>query len=160
MTLIPPRKESVNERGIALAVALYALVVIGVLVSGSFFAGRLEQQSGQNSVFAAQALAAAEAGLDDVLVNADPAALEALPVGGGPVDLAPLALAGYLGAARQVLRLTSSVFFVRSRGTRNDADGVPLATRTIGLLVRVQPSAGAVPARLSPVGERAWVLLS
>ena len=41
-----------NERGIALAVAVFALVVIGALVAGAFFAGRLEQQTGQNSMLA------------------------------------------------------------------------------------------------------------
>jgi hypothetical protein len=160
MRLVTPGKGTTDERGIALAVALYALVIIGALVSGSFFAGRLEQQSGQNSMFTAQALAAAEAGLDDVLVNVDPTALEALPIGGVRLDLAPLAIGMHLGAARQVLRLTSSLFFVRSSGTRNNAEGTPLATRSIGLLVRILPAAGAVPTRLFPVGERAWVQLS
>ena len=44
-----------NERGMALAVAIFALVVIGALVAGTFFAGRLEQQSGQNTFYASQA---------------------------------------------------------------------------------------------------------
>ena len=51
----------------ALAMALFALVVIGLLVAGRFFAGRLEQQSGQNTLYAAQAAEAAEAGLSDAL---------------------------------------------------------------------------------------------
>jgi hypothetical protein len=159
MRLIMPGQRPRDERGIALAVALFALVVIGALVSGSFFAGRLEQQSGQNSMFAAQALAGAEAGLDDVLINADPAVLEALPIG-GVADLGPLALEMRLSAGRQVLRLTNSLFLVRSTGTRRNADGGPLATRSLGLLVRILPADGVVPARLSPVRERAWAQLS
>ena len=150
------RFSSKNERGIALAVALFALVVIAALVSGSFLAGRLEQQSGQNSMFAAQALAVTEAGLDDVLVNTDPSVLEALPVGAA-LDLGRLATEN---AAGQVIRLTSALFLVRCTGTRTDADGRPLATRSLGLLVRVLPAAGAAPARLSAVRERAWVQLS
>jgi hypothetical protein len=145
------------ERGIALPLALFALVVIGALVSGSFFAGRLEQQSGQNSMFAAQALAFAEAGLDDVLVNADVAALQALPIGGVPLDLGPLASQN---AVAQVNRLTSALFLVRCTGTRRDADGHPLATRSLGLLVHILPADGGMPARLSAVIERAWVQLS
>jgi hypothetical protein len=159
MRRITPGKRSPDECGIALAVALYALVVIGALVSGSFFAGRLEQQSGQNSMFAAQALAAAEAGLDDMLVNTDPAVLEALPIG-ARLGFVPLAVGRNLGAERQILRLTNSLLFVRSSGTRTNADGTPLATRALGLLVRILPAAGAAPERLSPVGERAWVQLS
>jgi hypothetical protein len=150
------RFSSRNERGIALAVALFALVLIAALVSGSFLAGHLEQQSGRNSMFAAQALAAAEAGLDDVLVNADPSAFEALPVGAA-LDLGRLATEN---AAGQVIRLTSALFLVRCTGTRRDADGRPLATRSLGLLMRVLPPAGALPARLSAVRERAWAQLS
>ena len=58
-----------SERGIALAVAVFALVVIGALVAGTFFAGRLEQQTGQNTMFATQAGEAAEAGLSDAINN-------------------------------------------------------------------------------------------
>jgi hypothetical protein len=152
-----PSERRRNERGIALALALFALVVIGALVSGSFFAGRLEQQSGQNSMFAAQALAFAEAGLDEILVNADLAALQALAIGGAPLDLGPLASQN---AAGQVNRLTSALFLVRCTGTRRDADGHPLATRSLGLLVRILPAHGGTPARLSAVIERAWVQLS
>jgi hypothetical protein len=153
------RQQRPDERGIALALALFALVVIGALVSGSFFAGWLEQQSGRNTMFAAQALEAAEAGLSDVLANADPAAVEALPIGGLSLDLGTLALGTGVTAARQIIRLTSSLFFVRSTGIRRNADGNPLATRSLGLLVRVVPADGAMPRRLSPVGERAWVQL-
>jgi hypothetical protein len=145
-----------DERGIALALALFALVVIGGLVSGSFFAGWLEQQSGRNSMFAAQALAFAEAGLDEVLVNADLSALEALPIGDVPLDLAPLASPN---AGCRVNRLTSRLFLVRCTGSRSDADGHPLAIRSLGLMVRILPADGVSPAGLSPVTERAWVQL-
>ena len=153
----PLSERRQDERGIALALALFALIVIGALVSGSFFAGRLEQQSGRNSVFAAQALALAEAGLDEALVNADVAALQALPIGGTPLDLGPLAAQN---AAGQVIRLTSALFLVRCTGTRRDADGHPLATRTLGLLIRILPAVGGTPERLAVVTERAWVELS
>jgi Tfp pilus assembly protein PilX len=148
--------QCMGERGIALALALFALVVIGALVSGSFFAGRLEQQSGQNSMFAAQALAAAEAGLEESLVHADPAALEALAIGGAALDLGPLASQNAVG---QVNRLTSALFLVRCTGSRRDADGHPLATRSLGLVVRILPADGGTPARLSAIAERAWVQL-
>jgi hypothetical protein len=152
---VSPNKPR-NERGIALVVALFALVLIGALVSGGFFAGWLEQQSAQNSLFTAQALASAEAGLDEALVNADPAALAALAIG-RPLDLGPLASGNGVG---QVIRLTGALFLVRCTGTRKDADGNPLATRSLGLLVRILPADGTSPARLSAVSERAWVRLS
>ncbi len=37
-----------DERGMALAVAIFALVVVGALVAGAFFAGTQEQRVGEN----------------------------------------------------------------------------------------------------------------
>jgi Tfp pilus assembly protein PilX len=67
-----------DERGIALAVAVFALVVIGALVAGTFFAGRLEQQTGSNTFMAAQAAEAAEAGLSDAIAGQTAATLLAV----------------------------------------------------------------------------------
>jgi hypothetical protein len=149
-----------NQRGFALALALFSLVVIGALVSGSFFAGRLEQQSGENSIFAAQALQAAEAGLSDVLANANPAAAESLVFGGPPLDLGVLSLNERVTCSRQIIRLTSTLFLIRSTGTPLNADGRPLASSSLGLIVRILPASESVPARFSAIAERAWVQLS
>ena len=56
-----------SERGIALVVAVVALVVIGAIVAGTFFVSTVEQRSAQNVVVAAAAQQAAEAGLEDAL---------------------------------------------------------------------------------------------
>ena len=146
-----------NEGGIALIVAVFSLAVIGALVGGIFFAGRLEQQSGRNALFAAQAAEAAEAGLSNLLAMMDPAALGGLPVGGAPLDLSTLTLPG-VTVATQVQRLTRDLFLIRARGIRQAGPGVTLAVRSAGLLVRLQSGtdAGGVVARL---GERAWVQL-
>ena len=37
-----------DERGMALAVAIFALVVVGAMVAGAFFAGTQEQRVGEN----------------------------------------------------------------------------------------------------------------
>jgi hypothetical protein len=148
----------------ALTVALFAMVVIGALVAGNFFAGMLEQQSGQNTLFAAQALEAAEAGLRDVISNADPSGLESLPVGGPPAELGTLAVTAGVDVRRQVSRLTATLFFSRATGVRQNADGAALATRSLGLIVRLvvapSPTEPALTTRrLSPLAERAWVQL-
>ena len=148
-----------DERGIALAVALFGLIVIGALVSGSFFAGRLEQQSGQNLMFAAQALEAAETGLSEAQTSPLPVGIEALPTGGVALDLGTDATQPDLTAECWVVRLTNGIYFLRSTGTRMNASGGALATRTLGLLVRVVPASGAEPARFSPLVERGWVQL-
>src|SRR5215210_7407140 len=124
------------ERGIALPIALFALIVIGALVSGNFFAGRLEQQIGQSTVFAAQAMEAAEAGLRDAVANTTPAVLEALAGGAPSTALERLDLAPGIAVDRRLWWLTGNVFLVRSTGIRYRPDGVALAVRSLGLLVR------------------------
>ena len=61
-----------DEQGMALTLAVFGLVVIGALVAGSFFVGRVEQVSGYNTVWASQAGEAAEAGLSYAMAPLDP----------------------------------------------------------------------------------------
>jgi hypothetical protein len=49
-----------SERGMALAIAIVALVVVGALVAGAFFAGTQEQRVGENSQRSMQAFGVAE----------------------------------------------------------------------------------------------------
>ncbi|HWN17996.1 MAG TPA: hypothetical protein VNO19_03665 [Gemmatimonadales bacterium] len=149
-----------DERGIALLIAVVALGVIGALVGGIFFAARLEQQSGQNALYAVQAGEAAEAGLSEAVATLDPAVLELLPVGGTPLDLGTLTLPGGGSASRQASRLTQHLFLIRVRGT-SDGAGRVAALRSVGLLVRLQAPAdgGADPSGVVRLGERGWVQL-
>lgn len=153
-----------RERGVALPVALFALLVVDALVFGSFAAAWLEQQAGDNRVFAAQALEAAEAGLTDAVSGVDPLALAALLPGGPPLSLGSSASGAGVTVDRDITRLTGTLFMVRSAGIRSNADGRPLAQRRLGLLLRLAPPAaggtgGGVPA-LIPLAERAWISLS
>lgn len=150
-----------SERGIALIIAVFSLAVIGALIGGIFFAGRLEQQSAQNALFAAQAAEAAEAGLSDVLAMVDPADLDGLPLGGAPLDLGTGTLPGGARVGRQVHRIARDLFLIRVRGVRQDRAGTTLAVRSLGVLVRLHPpaDAGAVPSSVARLGERAWVQL-
>ena len=116
-----------NERGMALAIALFALVIIGSLVAGTLFSGRLEQQSGSNTLYGSQAAEAADAGVSDVIGTTTAPTLLALPVGGAAANLGNISLGGRVDATREISRLTSSVFLVRSTGTRRNAAGGPLA---------------------------------
>src|SRR5437660_5830433 len=56
-----------NERGMALALALVALVAVGALVAGAFFAGRQEQRVGENSRRVLTSFGVAEAGMLEVV---------------------------------------------------------------------------------------------
>lgn len=143
----------------ALVMAIFALAVIGALVGGTFFIGRLEQQSGRNVLFAAQAGEAAEAGLNEALATVEAASLERLPVD-GMLDLGILTVPG--GAvSREVSRLTSGLFLVRARGVTQGAAGTTLAARSLGLLVQLSPAAdsGAAAGGVVRLSQRGWVQL-
>jgi hypothetical protein len=150
-----------DERGIALALAVFALAVIGALVGGTFFVGRLEQQSGQNALFAVQAGEVAEAGLNETMATVAAATLDGLPVGGTPLDMGTLTLGDGVSASRQVTRLTGSLFLIRVRGVRHSLAGATLAVRSLGLLVRLGPAAdsAADSGRVVRLRERGWVPL-
>ena len=142
-----------DERGMALGVALFALVVIGLLVSGTFFSGRLEQQSGQNTFYAGQATEAAEAGISDAIGTATPITLMSLTVGGAPADLGTISLGSRVDVTRQLSRVTSSVFLIRTVGSRRDAAGTALATRSAGSLLRLVTPQLLVRGGLSAIGH-------
>jgi hypothetical protein len=142
-----------DERGVALAMAIFALVIIGILVAGSFFAGRLEQQSGQNTLFAAQAAEAAEAGLSDALgtTYSSASTLQAIPIGTSSAG-ATVNLASGISYTPSVDRLTDGLFLYRSVGTRQSA-GATVATRSVGTLVRLLSAGITVNAGLTALGD-------
>jgi hypothetical protein len=148
-----------DRRGIALVLTMFSLVVLGAIVAGSFFAGRLEQQSGANTLYAAQAREAAEAGLTVALLTIEPAAMNTLSAGGPPLLLPPSSVGAGVSVQGQISRLTSTLFLLTSRASRRDAGGGPLASGAAGLLVHLLPdSASGVPV-IAPLRDRPWLQL-
>lgn len=149
----------------ALVVAMFALAIMGALVASSFFAGRLEQQSGHNMFFAGQAREAAEAGLVDAVAGLNAAALESLTPGGVPLEVGTAAVGDAATTHTSVARLTSRLFLIHSHGTRIDASGGALAVRSLGLLVQLvlpgesSDSGAANILEVAPLDERAWTRL-
>jgi hypothetical protein len=145
------------ERGMALPLALLALVVIAALVAGGFAAAFLEQRIGRNTLYAVQAAGAAEAGAVTVVGEWDGHGLGLLAPGDS-VALPTAPLSGHTAYSPAVTRLNGELFLVRVVGVRSDAGGAALARREIGLFVRVADSAipGAPP--VWPLRNRAWVV--
>lgn len=122
-----------NSRGVALPLAIFALVVIGVLVGASFYIGRQEQSVGRNTVRLQQAFAAAEGGMQTRLANWDPPTLNALAIGDSAAFGGSIAGSGwYRGNVR---RLNDLLFLLRSEGFSTDST----ARQHLGLLVRLRP---------------------
>jgi hypothetical protein len=125
-----------DERGIALAVAVLALVVIGALVAGTFYAGRIEQRSGENTLFAAQAFEAAEAGAGATISSWSPTAYNNAAVG-ADIVLPTVTVFGSNVYTPTVTKLNATTFLVRSEGAHRDASGNTLSRRVVGTLVRL-----------------------
>ena len=56
-----------DERGMALALAIVALVIVGALVAGAFFSGEQEQRMAENSRFQQQSFGVAEGGVFETI---------------------------------------------------------------------------------------------
>src|SRR5437870_13441779 len=69
-----------NERGMALAVAIFALVVVGALVAGAFFAGTQEQRVGENQRRVQASFGVAEAGAQERVLKWDPSTMNKRPL--------------------------------------------------------------------------------
>ena len=142
-----------NERGMALAVAIFALVVIGALVAGTFFAGRLEQQTGQNTFYASQAAEGAEAAIAQSRGTLVGSAMLTLATNGGSTTLSTVALGGNVVGTPTLTRLTSSVWLLDAIGTRKTAGGTTLARRRLGQFVRLNQPQVKVAAGLTAIGK-------
>jgi hypothetical protein len=120
----------------ALALAIFALVVVGALVAVAFLAGHLEQRTGRSSLYAEQAADAAEAGVAVTIAEWDAATLNTLAPGG--VAALPRAiLAGKVSYQATVTRLNDQLFLVKSLGTRNNASGGLLSRRSVAMVARL-----------------------
>src|SRR5919108_2123081 len=69
-----------DERGMALAVAIFALVVVGALVAGAFFAGTQEQRVGENQRRVQTSFGVAEAGAQERVLSWDPNTMNKRPL--------------------------------------------------------------------------------
>ena len=146
-----------DERGMALALAIFALVVIGGMVAGNFFVGLLEQQSGRNLLLATEAAAAAEGELGRLVAEVPAASLLSLTPGGEPLSQEPVSGVG-ITSVHQVARLADNLFLARTRSVRKDGAGGSLAERSAGLLAQLVPdtTGGQI---LVPIAHRSWLQL-
>ena len=122
-----------DERGMALAAAIFALVVIGALVAGAFYASTLEQRTGRNSMYAAEAAQAAETGPMAVMANWDQYALNNMG-NGSTTSLGTTYMTGRTDMKYTVsaTRLNDQLYLLTSLGSRVDPSGAELARSTRG----------------------------
>ena len=132
-------RRKTDERGVALLVALVTIVVIGALITGTFFAGRVELGAGRNALWSTQAQEAAEGGLADAFAgwkqewnDFGPGGDSVLPVG------FPFPGTSRVRYVQTIRRLGGGVFLITSRGERVDGAGKMLATRLLARLGKLR----------------------
>ena len=138
---MPRRTPQSGERGAALAIALLALVVVGALAAGAFFAAIQDQRLAENTRRVAQAQGAAEVAADDLVTYWDPAAYDTLPVypegrwviADAQASFATPGQSGQFYGA--IYRLNHDLFLIDVTG-RNGGAG---ARQRVGLLARLLP---------------------
>lgn len=136
-----------NERGIALAVAIFALVVVGGLVAGSMFVATQEQRVGRNTLRQQTAFTAAESATQDVVLNWAAGNYNTLAVGGS-VTTTGTAPDGRGWYKRTVQRLGQAVYIVRTDGFNKDST----SRQRVGALMRLRPLAFNISAALKTAG--------
>jgi hypothetical protein len=147
------RLHADRRRGFALAVALAALVVIGGLIAGAFFASTQHYRIGRNSIQQQRALAAAEYGLYDAMRKGvwNSAWLD---VSSGVVrEPQPVTLPDGSQYAVTITALGNGTFQITSEGSA----GAPLvasarARRRVGALIALDKVSFAPPGALTTQG--------
>jgi len=146
-----------NERGIALSVVLFALVVVGVLVGGSLFIGTQEQRMGENTRRLEQSFGVAEYGLADRLRSWRTDSLNMIAIGDS-VKVGPITAANRSGTfGGYVYKLNDNLFMINLVG----GDTMSMANRVIGggarqqlaLITRLRPIAVDIKASLTTKGN-------
>jgi len=153
-----------DERGMALAVAIFALVVVGALVAGAFFAGTQEQRVGENQRRVQSSFGVAEAGAQERVLSWDPGLMNKRALycpcpGGDSVEIPNAPTLGGSGSyGGWSYKLGPNLFLIDVTGRdRASAAGAIAggggARQRIGLITRIAPVDFGIHASLTTQGS-------
>lgn len=148
-----------DERGMALAVAIFALVVVGAMIAGAFFAGTQEQRVGENQRRVHTSFGIAEAGAQERVLSWDPPTMNrvkqypetSMAI---PDTAAPGGTGRYSGTS---YRMGPNVFLIDVTGLDSRSYGGSLAggggaRQRVGLIARIAPIEFGIRASLTTQG--------
>jgi hypothetical protein len=149
-----------DERGMALAIAIFAMVIVGAMVAGAFFTGTQEQRVGENQRRAQAAFGVAEAGAQERVMSWVPLQMNRRPqfpqdsVVIGPNAPAPGGTGSYGGYS---YRLGPNVFLIDVTGRdRASAAGAVAggggARQRVAVIARIAPVEFGIRASLTTQG--------
>src|SRR5207247_6598428 len=152
-----------NERGMALAVATFALVGVGALVAGAFFAGTQEQRVGENQRRVQTSFGAAEAGVQERVISWKPDSMNKRNV--YPQDSVPIYSVSAQGSTPggtgryfgYSYKLGNNIFLIDVTGRDRASANGPLAggagaRQRIGMITRLAPVDFGIHASLTTQG--------
>lgn len=125
-----------SERGIALPVVIFTMVIIGAVVAGTFYLARQEARTGDNTMASVAAFEAAEAGVSQVIANWQPTSYNGIAPG-STVVLNTASLGGNATYTPTLSRLSPSLFLIRSAGRYQAGNSTPRSLREVGVLARL-----------------------
>jgi Tfp pilus assembly protein PilX len=130
-----PGNARSDKRGIALALALFAMVISMLLLTAVFYIARQEQRMGNNGIAATQAREAAETGLSAVLAAWNSTSYNALAPGAS-LTFPATAVGGGASYSGSLRRLTPTTFLVQSEGVYK-IGGQTVTRRQLARIVRL-----------------------
>lgn len=140
-----------SNRGFALPVAVFALVVVGVLVTGGFYLARQETRIGVASKRAISAFYLAERGAMEVLSEWDASTFSAL-ANWGTTTVADTTDEGSWSV--RVTKMNSRLYFLLATGAVREGSGMYAnASRMLGIIARLNTAEIMPRAALTTVGE-------
>jgi hypothetical protein len=125
-----------DQRGMALPLALFALVIIAALLAGVFYMGRLEQRTGDNFMARAQASEAAEAGLAATVAGWNSATYNTM-ANGSEITLPTVTVGGTNTYTPYLLRVNQAAYMVRSEGRHLSRTGAVISRQQLGKLLKL-----------------------
>jgi len=139
------------KSGFALPAAVFALVVVGVLVTGGFYLARQETRIGVASGRATTAFYLAERGANEVLSQWDPARFGVLGAW-GTATVADTTDSGIWSV--NVTRMSNRLYFLLASGRVVDGSAVyGEASRMVGMVARLRTANMEPKAALTTIGE-------
>ena len=143
--------EQKMQRGFALPVAVFALVIVGVITTGGFFLARQEGRIGVATEYAGLAFYLTEQGLVDRMGDWDAELFGALPNWGDTTITE--AYPGIGNVTTRITRMTEHLYFVDADGTVTKGGAILSgASRRVGVTLRLVTAEIAPPAALTTRG--------
>jgi hypothetical protein len=146
---------SARRRGFALAAAIMAIVVVGAIIAGAFFASTQDYRIGRNTLVEQRAFAVAEYGLNKEVGNWDRSRNLAPPAGlpiGTVIDT-NVYVAGDDTARVRITRLTRNTYWVVSEGRASIGNAQTQSMRRTNAIVKLAYPAVNVRGAITTAGD-------